>query len=354
MSGGNHRADLSTVDTNVTIGSLAWLRECPSIGEGLKLASADLGAALGPITAEDDSEIHQATAHPDWREAWWFVFFDQATGIHGVAYLYAYPNQDRGACLFGLWQGDRGLHLVRDFNVPMSKGADFRSIAGLTVSCVEPNERWSIGFRSESVTLDLEWTSITPVYEWEWGGLVGSRRYEQSGAFVGSVTVGTSHWDFDGVGQRDRAWGPRSFAVVQQCWSSRVHFARDFLSHQSIVTVGGRDCLFGYLLMDGALQPLKSLDLTIGFGYEGGPPILTRAQLVDCADRELTYFVTPVNVVSTVLAGTDRVNMHTTFSRFEAGDRSAIGHLDHWFSDPGLVRSHLAVRNRSLGRFVDE
>jgi hypothetical protein len=44
--------------------------------------------------------------------------------------------------------------------------------------------------------------------------------------------------------------------------------------------------------------------------------------------------------------------MHTTFSRFETQGATGIGHLDHWFSDPTLVRSHQAVRNRNLGRFL--
>jgi hypothetical protein len=311
-----------------------------------------LGATLDSIGPDDDSKVHPASAHPDWREAWWFVFFDQASGVHGVAYLYAYPNQSRGACLFGLWEHDRGLHLVRDFGVSLASGSDPRNISGLSVDCLEPMQRWVIRYRDKSVSLDLNWQSITPAYEWEWGELVGSRRFEQSGTFVGSITVGDRHWAFNGVGQRDRAWGPRSFAVVQQCWSSRIHFTPDFVSHQSIVTVGGRDRLFGYLLKDGDLQPVESLDLTIGFAYESGPPLLTRAQLVDRAGRELTYFVTPVNVVSTVLAGVDRVMMHTTFSRFETQGATGIGHLDHWFSDPTLVRSHQAVRNRNLGRFL--
>ena len=315
-------------------------------------ADSNAGDSLyRPLRPDDDATLHSGSMHPDWREAWWFVFFDQVTQVHGIAYLYAYPNQQRGALWFGVWEGDHGLHMVKDLDVPMQPGQDPRQVGPLSVRCVSPNQQWQIAFDDGVARVDIEWRALSPIYDWEWTHLTGSRHYEQTGAVTGQIEVAGRRLTVNGFSQRDRSWGPRSFAVVQQCWSSRVQFSADFFSQQSIVTVAGRDCLFGYLMKDGELQPVVSLDLNIAFAHTWGPPSLTRAKLVDAAGRSLTYMVEPVNVISSTLAGpVDRVFMHTTFSRFSLGDQSAIGHMDHWLSAPHLVRSHQAVLHGNMGR----
>ncbi len=304
-----------------------------------------------PLRTDDDAAMHSGSSHPEWREAWCFVFFDQATQVHGIANLCAYPSQQRVALWFGVWEGDRGLHMVRKLDVPMQPGQDPRLVEPLSVRCIAPNERWHIAFDDGVAKVDIEWRALSPIYDWEWTQLTGSRHYEQTGAVTGLIEVAGRRLTVNGFSQRDRSWGPRSFAVVQQCWTSQVQFSADFYSHQSIVTVAGRDYLFGYLMKDGDLQRIASLYLNIGFAHTWGPPSLTRAKLVDAAGRSITYMVEPVNVISATLAGpVDRVYLHTTFSRFSLGDRSAIGHVDYWFSSPHLVRSHQVVRDGSMGR----
>ena len=308
-------------------------------------------AAPRPLTEEDDHIVHPASGAPAWREAWWFVFFDHERGMHGIAYVYAYPNQDRGAYIFGLWRNGLAVHLDRSLDAPIRSSAEINRIGPLSVSCEAPNERWRIDYEHPEMSASLEWTAMSPVYDWEWTELTGSRHYEQSGRVRGEFATADETIAFDGFSQRDRSWGARSFGVVQQCWSSRSLFGDDFYSHQSIVTVNGRDCLFGYLFKDGALEPVEWLDLQIAYGHRWGPPVHTVAEVVDAAGRSVRYVVTPETIVSSLVCNEkDRVDMHITFSRFTHGDRSGVGHMDHWFSEPRLVRPRLSVHGQNMGR----
>jgi hypothetical protein len=307
--------------------------------------------ATPPLVEDDDPSIHPASAAPAWREAWWFVFFDHARDMHGIAYVYAYPNQDRGAYIFGLWRDGRAVVFDRDLNAPIRSAGEIDHIGPLRVHCAAPNERWEIVYEGPEASATLHWSAMSPLYDWEWAHLTGSRHYEQSGRMRGEFLLGEEHVTLDGFSQRDRSWGARSFGVVQQCWSSRSLFGEDFYSHQSIVTVNGRDCLFGYVFRDGVLEPIQGLDLEIAYAHRWGPPLRTQARLVDAAGRELTYVVSPETIVSSLICNDkDRVDMHITFSRFAHDGRSAVGHMDHWFSDPSLVRPHLSVHGENMGR----
>lgn len=311
--------------------------------------------ATRPLVLDDDPSIHPASDASAWREAWWFVFFDHERGMHGIAYVYAYPNQNRGAYIFGLWRDGRALVLDRNLNAPIRSAGEIDHIGPLAVRCVEPNQQWKIEYRGPELEADIDWTGMSPIYDWTWGPLTGSRHYEQSGRVHGEFKTADETILFDGFSQRDRSWGARSFGVVQQCWSSRSIFGDDFYSHQSIVTCNGRDCLFGYVFKDGELQPVVGLDLEIAYGYRWGPPVRTQALVTDAAGRKVEYVVTPKTIVSSLIANDkDRVDMHITFSKFALGDRVAVGHMDHWFSRPELVRPHLAVRGENMGRMYSE
>jgi hypothetical protein len=313
--------------------------------------SSTIIESADPITEDDDPIVHPASAHPAWREAWWFVFFDHERDLHGIAYVYAYPNQDRGTYIFGLWRNGQAIHFNRDLNAPIRSAEEINHIGPLSVTCEAPNERWRIAYDHPDISASIDWTAMSPIYDWEWAHLTGSRHYEQSGRVTGRFEVDGETIELEGYSQRDRSWGARSFGVVQQCWSSRSLFDADHYSHQSIVTVNGRDCLFGYVCKDGQLELLEELDLTIAYAYQWGPPLRTEARLLDSAGRELIYQVTPETIVSSLIANEkDTVDMHITFSRFALGEKSAVGHMDHWFSEPRLVRPHLSVRGNNMGR----
>lgn len=307
--------------------------------------------AIPDLVPDDDPYIHPASDDPAWREAWWFVFFDHQRNMHGIAYVYAYPNQDRGTYIFGLWRDGEALHLSRNFDAPISSPEEIDRIGPLSVSCVAPNEQWRIEYDHPEMSAVVDWTAMSPTYDWEWAHLTGSRHYEQSGKVRGVFEMDGERIELEGFSQRDRAWGARSFGVVQQCWSSRSLFGEDFYSHQSIITVNGRDCLFGYVFRDGEIHLVSELDLKIAYGYRWGPPILTEARVVDEADGELLFTVRPETVVSSLIRNEkDQVDMHITFSRFSLGPRSAVGHMDHWFSEPSLVRPYLSVKGENMGR----
>jgi hypothetical protein len=296
------------------------------------------------LTDNDDRLSHEPTRHHGWGEGWWFWFFDSDRQIYGVADVRRYPNQERIAYSFGLWREGRALCFEQSVGIPLAASGQM----SLAVTCDTPNSRWTIDYRRGGTSASLEWNAMAPIYDWESLHAYGSRHYEQAGRVNGTYSIGAETFRIEGFGHRTRSWGDGLLGALQQCWSMRCVLSEDLHLQQAIATFGGRDHLFGYLSRDGLIEPLESLDIAISHAYPWGPPLRTEVQLMDAAGRRMVCVVAAETVVSHLVCDDqDQLDEHLVFASLRSEGRSAIGHLEHSFKDPRLVRSHMAARSNA-------
>ncbi len=77
------------------------------------------------LTPQDDF-IHKTGDESDWREAFYFDFFDPASRLSAFGYAGVHPNQETGDVIVALWREDvlLGKFTRWDFNIPRDIGQE--------------------------------------------------------------------------------------------------------------------------------------------------------------------------------------------------------------------------------------
>jgi len=204
--------------------------------------------------SDADESAHATGSEPDWREAWYFDFFDPRSRLAGFGYAGVHPNQQIGDVIFALWRGD--VLLARftrwDFNIPRDIGEDRLGFGPLCFEPRRPFRDWSMFFDDGACRVDLAFEAIHPAYSWADSetalATTNSHHYEQQGRYTGSVRVAGIEERIDAVGTRDHAWGWGARAGIRRWLWTSAQFGADLAFNTFQVGLGdGRDVLFGYL-----------------------------------------------------------------------------------------------------------
>jgi hypothetical protein len=289
-----------------------------------------------PIRAEDEFN-HQPHGEENWRENCWLTFFDHANEIRGVIYQNLQPVLGRALVLVMLFERDRPLLVFREPAVPWSECShDGRKSGPVTFECLEPLKRWRVQVRHGDLDLDLTWDGLYPAYDWGWGPIMRARHYEQAVRVEGRLVAGDRHWEIQGLGQRDHAWGHREPQAISDVWSSRVFFGERDNQHTTIATVRGEQFLFGYVIRDGEAHLLHRMALQRLDAHSGGPPLCTELRGWSGDRLVLDQQARLESVVGLLgFAETGENRQFFTFSEFTDGaGLSAVGQLDYWWAAP--------------------
>lgn len=312
---------------------------------GASGGSEELGrAALTPADDPILREVPHQSEDTASQAVSQFAFVDSKAGLSGVVDVDARPTVGHAAVRVGLWQGAQGLHLSSETDVAITGGANTGIFGRLVLECVTPNELWRIDYEDGATSASLTSEAIGPVVEWESQSIKGRRYYEQPTRFRGNVRVGADQWEINALGHRVRSWGLVDCQGAQQAWSAWLNIDDRNYFHVSLITVNGRDMLFGYACKDGNLAPVSAVDVAIAHGYPGGPAVLSQVRLMDEQNRLFRFVVEPMTVVSTVLA-TSKVDVveHTALSHFASDWGVGAGWLRQVVTDPLLARTHIAA-----------
>lgn len=267
-----------------------------------------------PLTSADE-RAHPPGDQRRWGESWYFDFSDRAGTLGGYVRLGLYPNLGVAwywACLVGV---GRPLVTVIDHDVPLPRPPrlEIRSEGLWATHTVEtPADHVSLGCEAFAVAvddpadvyrdlrgdrvpfgLDLEWETDGDGID-RWTGATG---YDVSCHVHGEILVGDETIAFDGIGQRDHAWG------VWDWWRFGWVRAAGWLDdgtrfHAHIVRNGGAaDVAAGYVMRPGeAVEQIDRCAAEEELDAHGFP---TAAHLT-CGDLHLAVepvALSPVHVV---------------------------------------------------------
>lgn len=281
------------------------------------------------------------------RDCWRFGLLDP-TGRQAVAELEGPSGDGEGHFSFSVWGDGRALCLDSG-SAPLEADGEVRRIGPLSVERL-PGEAWRVAYDGQGAVAEINWSRLSDRHEWS-SPRRGDSQTEQSGLVEGLIRVGDDERPVAGFGQRVHSRGARRIELAEHGWLARVFHGDDFYSQHAIVTVGGRDRMFGYLCRDGVGAPLAAAEVAISHAYSGGPPLLASIELEDATGRRVAYDVAKGGSVVSAIepAAAGFVTRHLSFPTFSADGVEGVGEIEHWFSDPDLVRPHLAMTAVAAG-----
>ena len=144
--------------------------------------------------------------------------------------------------------------------------------------------------------------------------------FEQAGRYHGSIRVGGRQAAFEGVGVRDKTWGP----VDQTMQHSSAWFAVGFAPNLAIgaraMSLGVKGMHSGWVLKDGQVRALKSC--RVESEYEGRSVKSSVIRLVDATDDPYEITAEPLYALP-MREGRARITQ--TMTRFRYGEHETLG-----------------------------
>jgi hypothetical protein len=304
------------------------------------------------VIEERDDRPHAIGPEPAWSESTYFNFHDPSSGLAGFTRIGQRPNEgtaDANLFLF-LPGGGAVAVLERQTQPDVTEAA---RVGGVSHEPSKELESWRVRCSSKglgvaqasqldvaaeaprsvtAVDARLEYTACMPPF-----GTSGRRKrtqdaataaaaiaaghFEQACRVRGSVVVGDLSFNVDGLGVRDRSWGPRDWTVP---WGWRwfsMPFAEDFAIGVHSVMFPGREVQAGWVWRDG--RTIKMQGFTLDTTYEGAIHRALRIEAKDVEDR--TYAISgEVGPVIPLQIGTTRVHEGLTTFTLDDG-RTAVG-----------------------------
>jgi hypothetical protein len=196
------------------------------------------------LTQADDY-LHRPTDHRDWRESYYFNWFDLKTGICGFSTVALLPNMPQRELVLAVFvNGNPELYLAEPHEPIPQNLAEALSDGHLAYAMGEPFGSWSISFAGPRFCLEANWQPRFKPYDFGPGsGITWGRHLEQSGRMSGVVQFADGRkLHFDGVGQRDRSWGVRDwhidgwFHIMAQFDDFMIGLRRDVIKGKAYVS----------------------------------------------------------------------------------------------------------------------
>lgn len=184
----------------------------------------------------DDDQLHVSSGGESWRESYYFNFVDLKNGLSGFTTIGLMPTINKGEFVFTLfYNGQRMVYFVEStISFEPIKNNLILSNGNLTYEQLSPMKKWRLHFCKDSTLADLIWEGRFPPFSFGIGsGTSWIGHFEQSGLITGMVKVDGTIIPVEGLGQRDKSWGPRDwhidswFALHAQFRSISIGLRRD-------------------------------------------------------------------------------------------------------------------------------
>jgi hypothetical protein len=255
----------------------------------------------------EDEYTHTPDAASNYNESMYFNVFDHGSKVGGWFRLGNRPNEgqaEMSVCLY--LPGGRVAFM---FGRPKIANNDAMNAGGLRIDVIEPFKKLKLTFEGKLCLLErpfemadpstafrnnphvqckieLDYEGVSPMYGGETVRADGKPReidpeksfakahYEQHVAAKGHFTVGDETWPVDGLGLRDKSWGPRYWSAINWYRWCPMNFGRDFGMMLSIVAgEDGKPREGGMVYVDGGYDHITECKMDTDWdehGYQTG------------------------------------------------------------------------------------
>lgn len=249
------------------------------------------------VLRRSDDMMHEDTGEPTFNESAYFNFYDPAARLGGFVRIGNRPGEGHAEMTVCLYPPAGGAAFM--FWPAELSGNDGFDAAGLQFELLEPLAEHRITYAGTccmlakphdlldprrafadnphvQVKIDLRYRALSEAF----GGEPRTPRpdapefarghFEQHGRASGVITIdGTEHL-IDGVGLRDRSWGPRTWQALERYRWLTMNFGPDVGIAAALITErGGREVHGGYIYRAGKRnRPLERVELNTR--YKGG------------------------------------------------------------------------------------
>jgi hypothetical protein len=231
----------------------------------------ETGKKLTTVLEPEDEYTHEPDDAPNYNESMYLNAFDLGRELGGWFRLGNRVNEgyaEMTVCVY-LPGGRVGFTYAR----PKIENNDAMDAGGLSIEVVKPFEHLKVRFDGKVCLLDepkemadprrafadnpwveclvdLDYRGVSPMYggrpvyedgtepELDAERSFAKAHYEQHCAVAGTIRVGDEVLDIDGLGLRDKSWGPRYWQAVSWYRWLPLVFSEDFAMMISII--GGR------------------------------------------------------------------------------------------------------------------
>jgi phosphohistidine swiveling domain-containing protein len=331
------------------------------VAEDTAVAALSGPPAILEAAHPTDEPFHDLEPHPEARESVYFNLQDPETGLAVVASVGNRPA-DRGEALLAIMVPDGRVLFGVDLAQPRHASAGI-SVGGSTYDWEPIRLRYdgrlatheSEGFppsllplglapRTVAVSLDVLFVPTTPAVDFCDGlapdvlarlASLGRHHVEQSGRWIGRLTVDGRTVDIDGTGSRDHSWGRRRWEAADHWRLFTLRLGPDLAVHALSVSVEGRLVEGGFLWRDGKAERVTRVEYAFERAAEG-----VRAVELDVATAAGPPLAIKGVVERTVAVPVDlerrrplrlfgkrpyRLVLHENFTRYEALGRVGYG-----------------------------
>ena len=306
-----------------------------------------------------DDHPHPRGAEPTWSESTYFNFHDPSSGLAGFTRIGFRPNEGFADATLFLFLPGGGAVAVLEKHDAKDIPEDAR-VGGIRHERREELVRWGVrcdakglgvahagdvdvaaGPRVGSVVevdADLSFEAFMPPFGTSGrrvrsaaaaasAAAVAAGHFEQACRVRGEVWIGDTTFVVDGLGVRDRSWGPRDWSAP---WGWRwfsIPFGEDLAIGVHSVIFPGREVQAGWAWREG--RTIKMTDFTLETVYEDR---VHRSLTIDATDEEGTAYAISGDVgpVIPLQIGSTRVNEGLTVFRMDGREATGIAeYLDN-------------------------
>lgn len=307
-----------------------------------------------------DDRAHEVGPDPAWSESYYFNFFDPGSGIGGFTRIGIRPNEGYADGNLLLFLPDGGAVAVLN-REERRANSDLVRVGSVSYERVEDLARWRVvcggaglafpdaadfdfpprarsgeGGRGATgrvveVGADLDFVAAMPPF-----GTSGRRRrsaeaaaaaravaaghFEQMGTLRGHLRIGDERVSIDGLGVRDKSWGPRDWSAP---WAWRwfsMPFGPDLALGVHSILLAGREVQAGWAWREG--RTTKMAGFSLETTYEGA---FHRSLVIEAADVEGERYRIRGEVRSVIPLRQGATRIHEGLTTFSLEDRECTG-----------------------------
>ena len=302
-----------------------------------------------------DDHPHPTGPEPAWSESYYFNFSDPTTGLAGFTRIGFRPNEGQadGNLVLFLPEGGAvavtnrehttdnpeavavgGLKYERGFDlkrwVVECSGSAIAVERASDLDIAETQGR-SAGGRIVRVQIALSYVAFMPPFGTSGrtrrsedadaaATAVATGHFEQACRVKGVVKLGNRRFDVQGIGVRDKSWGPRDWSAV---WGWRwfsIPFDRDLALGVHALILPGREVQAGWVWRDHRLVKVKGF--TLDSDFDGR---FHRAMRIVAEDVEGTKYEVEGAVRSVIPLRIGATRVAEGLTEFRMDGRSATG-----------------------------
>jgi hypothetical protein len=314
------------------------------------------------VLEPSDEYTHEPDPVPNYNESMYLNGFDLDAEVGGWFRIGNRVNEGYAEMTVCIYLPDGRIGFLYDR--PKIDNNDKMAAGGLEIGVVKPFEHLTIGFDGKVCLLDdpkqmanpreafktnpfvecevrLDVTGVSPMY----GGLpqyddgspietdasksFAKAHYEQHTAVKGSIQVGAETITLDGLGLRDKSWGPRYWQAVSWYRWLPMIFGPDFAMMLSIVDAGGSPRRSGMVLDNGEYKMIRDCRIESDYDADDYQTAMRCWARTDDAEYEVTGEVISMIPLRNRRKTDDGEQLHTriteAMTRYECNGRKGMG-----------------------------